>query len=370
MKRIFAMLFACLLLLTATACGQADPDYRAGKAALEAGDYLTAYEHLSASKAPKAADLLEKLVFVPTEKKSQSANGKTSRTTYTYDKKGNLLTVESVLEGSQSTQQYTYNDQNHLLSIQRTGSAPMTTTYTYDKAGNRLSERREREGNITQFHYAYNAQNRCVSKTQIDHDGSSFITHYRYDDAGNKTYERVTYPDGHWYEESYTYNADGNLLRNSSASSDGDGYEHNYTYDKTGKLMALSYGDQVHTYHYNEAGQVEQIAATDGSRHSFTYDREGHILTDAYTNADGKTTVTAFTYDQQGNKLSAEHREGAEKFSFTYDDYGNKLTEEYYMDGARQYFLSYTWALHYYPNGVAEEVEQIRLECVNQQPVM
>ncbi len=366
MKRMFAMLFACLLLLTATACGQTDPDYRAGKAALEAGDYLTAYEHLSASKAPKAADLLEKLVFVPT---SRTNGDGSARMTCTYNTLGNPLTMEQTFENSHGTATFAYDENNRLVSIISTGDLPQTVTFSYDEQGNRLSKRFEQNGSVSETKYTYDGQILCLSEEQTTYsDGQIFTSTTRYDATGNKIHNQQGYSGGEWYEYTWEYDTDGNLTRSSSAGRNGGSNETVYTYDKSGRLLERNGGTWKENYTYDKAGRLISKADSDGVTYTYTYDKNGNQQTKTY-NREETTLTTTYTYDQQGNKLSETYWDGF-KTVYSYDDYGNKLTEEYYVDGTRQHVNSYTWELHYYPDGVLEEVEQIRLECVNQQPVM
>ncbi len=366
MKRMFAGLFACLLLLTATACGQADPDYRAGKAALEAGDYLTAYEHLSASKAPKAADLLEKLVFVPT---SRTNGDGSARMTCTYNTLGNPLTMEHTFENSHGTATFAYDENNRLVSIISTGDLPQTVTFSYDRRGNLVAERYEQDDTVSEIKHTYNGRILCLSEKQTAlSNGQTYTSITRYDRNGNTVYNQQSYSGGEWYEYTYAYDTNGNPTRSSSTSHDGSSVVAIYTYNKAGLLVESSNDNWKVSYTYDEAGRLMQKSDTAGVTYSYTYDENGNRETETYTCEDTILTTT-YTYDRQGNKLSETYWDGTKKV-FIYDDYGNKLTEEYHTDGKLKHSWNYTWTLHYYPDGVPEEVEQIRLENINDQSIM
>ncbi|MBQ8683888.1 MAG: hypothetical protein IJ518_05175 [Clostridia bacterium] len=379
MKRIVAMLCVCVLLLCTTACDTSLDDifdeyevyYDKGIAALEQGDYLTAYTNLSAYVAVcdnlDAAETLEKLVFVPTEAATQLEENTVSRYTYTYDKNGNLLEQKQAFADTSLTTAYTYNEKGQLVTIREETAADMTftTTYAYDEAGNRTEKKVDRDGHVTTFRYTYDSENRCTSIKQTDADGTTFLTTYRYDDKGNTTFERVDYADESWHERHFTYNADGKPSQETGSDFTGGSYETLYTYDGAGNL--LSHGD--FTYTYDEAGRLTMETQSGGSIIEYTYDEDGNVLTEHTTHTTGGEYFVTYTYDEKGNRLSLTYNNG-EARTFTYDEYGNKTSESYTSVAGQKYLWQYVWALHYYPDGVPEEVEEIRLRAVNMQAVM
>lgn len=363
MKRIGIWLLICVLLLGLAACNTTvsptpdDSDYQKGVAALEKGEYEEAYNLLSLSADERAATLLQKLVFVPTER----TEGEGTRILYRYDESGNILSVE----GSYGyTATYTYNEKNQLVKLEeKTAGSLRTTAYTYDERGDRVTKEWDGGEVKTHFAYTYDEKHRCTRVVQTDGDGSVFTTDRRYDDGDNLTYERVTYPDGTWYEETATYNA-ANLLEKSTIDSNGDRHESVYTYNEAGLLLKRTVAGGDYTYTYDEKGQCTKEVWPDGKTVSYTYDEKGNCLSEKTVISSGDEYSTTYTYDEKGNVLSQESNLGGQR-RFTYDSYGNKLTEESIGDAERDYAWQYKWELRYYPDGVPEEVEEIRLENVN-----
>ena len=106
-KKALSITLVILLLLSLTACGQKaekpadtappeDANYVAAMAKLEEGNLTEAYDLFKASADPKAAEMLEKFVFVPTTVTCKDSKGADYTTTYTYDERGNLLEGKSL----------------------------------------------------------------------------------------------------------------------------------------------------------------------------------------------------------------------------------------------------------------------------------
>ncbi len=374
MKRFLALLLACLLALTATACG-VDADLRAGKAALEAGEYPEAYTRLSASSSEEAAALLEKLVFVPAEKVSYNGDVENGRVSYTYDAHGHVLTVKQAFVDHVTDETYTYDEKHQLLTIEKTGSTADKTTYTYDEAGNRVSKLWEQEDIATEWLYTYDEQHRMLKKTQIDRpSGDTFTETYRYDDKGNRVFERNVYPDGVWYEHRYEYDEDSKPLHQSGADSEGGNYEYVYTYDEAGLVIEIAHSSGwTRTYTYDARGRMLSEEHTDGLKVTYTYDEQGNVL-EATEYSGNQWSTVSYTYDSRGNKLSkayeSSYGNAVDDLFYTYDAYGNKLTEEAREGDAVKYRWEYSWELYYYPDGVPEEVASIRQSCIVDQPYM
>ena len=378
MRRILAILFVCIVALFATACigqmddtsspvSQVDDDFTAGKAALEAGNYAEAYARLSASTAEEAATLLEKLVYVPTKR----AQDNEIYTVYQYDKNGNLVFMESDYGDYGATTNYTYNEKGQLIYIESVNAEKVktTTAYTYDEAGNRVTQEWNCDGETTKYELTYDSQHRCLTKKQINANGDTFLTTYRYDVDGNKTYERIDYPDDTWYEQNFLYITKDKPLREWGSDSNGGNYESTYVYDEAGLLQKYTVAGEEHTYAYDEKGQLIQENNPDGTVITYTYDEAGNRVTEKHAVADGNEYITTHTYDESGRLLSAENNHGGWR-KFTYDENGNKRTEAVGGDTEKDYSWEYEWELHYYPDGVPEEVEEIRTSNVNPQSVM
>lgn len=225
MKRIGYFLCAVCLLLSVSACTQTGDAYSDGMEQLKIGNYEKAYAYLKESSDPRAAEELERLVFVPLREDSTASfdSGKNTQNyrQYAYDANGNLISEESLFEGTKSLTEYTYNDKNWLMTVK---SNDRTQTYTYDEAGNRLTyERNHIEAGVYREKYLYDEQNSLIKTIATFEDGQKLILYPQeevpppvvesgrdctYDDAGRLLTE--TYPNGEKRE--YAYDEHGNKI--------------------------------------------------------------------------------------------------------------------------------------------------------------
>ena len=242
MKRI-GLVFCVILLLLSTACGQqADVAYQQGQAELKNGNYEKAYAYFKESADPRAAEVLERLVFVPLEETAvTSFKDGVDRRTYTYDERGNLIREDSVFEGVESVTEYTYNEQDWLLSVRDANS---TSTYTYDERGNRLTYVNELD------------------------EGGVYKEEYEYDEQGNLLKSRVTMRDG---TKLIRYPQEEESIASDGAISTGT-----CTYDDAGRLLTETYAN--------------------GEQFAYTYDEYGNKLIERYT---WNETTIEWTYRWQ-----------------------------------------------------------------------
>ena len=116
-------------------------------------------------------------------------------TYFTYDAKGNLITVEVNDYGYTSKTEYVYDDKNRpTQEYYYTGDELyVTSSYIYDAAGNLIQ-----------------------IQDVMDYDGSNptyQYLNYQYNDAGQKTYYEYLDENGNPYVwASYTYNSEGELI--------------------------------------------------------------------------------------------------------------------------------------------------------------
>ena len=348
MKRLGLWLCICGLLLSTTACTTEFPEehyYEQALTAIEKGDFLNAYNLLSAYVAVcdnlDAVETLEKLVFVPvlaeeTRPDSHQLN------TFRYDGKGKLLQVDgNVGEQQRTLREYTYDNKGRLVLV-KSGDGTVTT-YTYDQKGNRATMQIDIAGYVTQVHYTYDEQGRCLTEKQVDASGSTQKKTYRYDEDGKKTFERTVKFDNSYEQLSYRYDEDGNKIYQLQENSNGDRYET--------------------TYHYVK-NLLTAINNPNGSIVTYTYDKSGKCLTKKTKSAQGEVLDTTYTYDKNGNCLSATNENG--KRTYTYDTYGNKLSETYVDRQNRTFVWRFEWKPFYYPEGLIKEWEAIRSEAIEE----
>jgi len=100
---------------------------------------------------------------------------------------------------------------------------------------------------------------------------------------------------------SYTYLRDGNQ----ASKSDHSGRTVTYAYDGAGRLISESDGTQATTYTYDSAGNRASKADANGTE-NYAYDANNRLLS-ARNETASVTEETIFSYDANGNQLSALH---------------------------------------------------------------
>lgn len=244
-------------------------------------------------------------------------------TTYNYDANNNLLITTDAL-GNVVTNQY--DATGRLIST--TNPNGHETTFTYDALGRKVSQtdpnghttstQYDPNGNIltitdakgvVQSTVVYNSNNLPVSTK--DSLGNETIN--TYDPVGNL----ITKIDPLSNKQEYRYDEAGNLIE----SIDNQGSSSVSVYDNQGNILSitgpLEGGIQ---YAYDEAGRL--IAQTTPSEGSIEYGYNALNLISELTNARGQETQ--YFYDQLGRLIGYTNAEGSA--SFTYDQNGNVLT--------------------------------------------
>ncbi len=200
----------------------------------------------------------------------------------TYDKNGNVLTVE---DPNSHTVTNTYDLLNRLTKT--VDGVGITVKYNYDQVGNRTLVV-DGLGQSTAF--AYDGLNR---NTQIT-DAAGNATRFKYN-ALNKT-QRI---DALGQVTSYFYDLRNRLMILNYASSDAANSERDYVYDKVGNLLSVT--------------EPSKTAANV----SYTYDLLNRVVTEV---SGGKTN--AYTYDLAGNRTGTVYDSGGTSRTITsaYDD--------------------------------------------------
>ena len=376
----------CLCLMAGlTACGEETAEdkteFQQALEAIEQEDYQAAYTLLKASKDRRAAEELEKFVFVPVKMTRKDSDGIDESYIYTYDDLGNLLTFKSTDPTGDILRKYTYSGYKKTSYWSQSKAYTYGYTYTYDAAGNLVMERfLDRNGDwLGQTTYTYDDQGNCLSEetarmneAQDLFPGLETTRYYTYDAKGRMLTEKVSdYYDNElvgYTATEYTYEADGSyrkvntidegdpdLVRTHTAYYDAQGREvrgewqfHNE--DEPYVNYEYQYDDKGNkTYSYHRSHKVEEVTTR-------TYDDRGNLLEQKVTNPAGDLlSLTVNEYDQQGNLLTADvvyaetnewrkeaytydqHNRvltykrssdnGWEDITYTYDEQGNKITE-------------------------------------------
>ena len=147
-------------------------------------------------------------------------------------------------------------------------------------------------------------------------EGIVSLTVYSCDKAGNRTQQ--TDANGHITYYSYD---ELNRLKEEKVDAGGGSYllDRTYTYDKTGHVLTDTSGDGTITSTYD--GDYNLTAVTDrkGNTYSYTYDANGNQLS-AKDNGANKTV--SFTYSPRSELATSNDATGGNE-SYTYDGTGN-----------------------------------------------
>lgn len=312
------------------------------------------------------------------------ALGNTSRYTYNADGK---LTQEVDPEGNIVTR--TWDASGRLLSISEpyaAGESPaaVSTYYTYDSKGNLLT--------ITgptgaQLNHAYSATGNLLSLTT---ESGYLLSEFAYDGSGRQTRESdpfgsINYAyDSNGFLNSLTDNAGVTTTFTHDAVGNVTGYSRNgltanLGYDRMGRQTSFSYSDGLSfNYGYDQIGDWSTAEGTriprvernftakgrpattrqaDGSEYRWVYDAAGRVLAEV----DPLGYSTSYSYDVAG-RLVGETNALGQLTSYELDDAG-RLTALVNAEGERtsySYFASgrrsamtdgsgRTWAYAYSP---------------------
>ena len=185
--------------------------------------------------------------------------------------------------------QYTYEDGKKIVK-----------TVEYDVEGNKVSHSKH------EYNFTYDLDGKTTGITEYMYENDAFVTmkstSYLYDETGRCYYEEVLEIDVNTYEMvGYTnwdfYDGDTKL-----------GTKH-YTYDAATDNWVQTRQDQ---YSYNEDGTVSKIDVysvengngTKSHEINYTYNEDGSKKIEAKDLVTGKSSVTEYTYTENGDALS------------------------------------------------------------------
>lgn len=196
------------------------------------------------------------------------------RTTYTYDNKGNVLTMTeqatsdsngsqgaaAPVTGSPRIWTYTYNDFDQVLTV----TGPRTdvvdkTIYVYDTKGN-LSTVTNAAGHVTTLE-AYDANGRVGQIT----DPNGLVTTLSYTPRG-------------W-------------LKQRTSSGEGLTETTTYDYDNVGKMTKVTLPDNSYiNYSYDDAHRLTKISDSLGNSINYTLDNMGNRINETVSDSSGNLT--------------------------------------------------------------------------------
>ena len=261
---------------------------------------------------------------------------------YGYDPDSHRLSMAD----STGTTTYAYDADSRLISVTAPGNK--IVTYTYDAVGNRTGLKYPDAKSLV---YGYDAANRLVNVT----DWLLKVTNYIYDPANNLV--KTAYPNGasvsfsldaaNRLTDVVNTDSDDTLMLNLTYTLDptgnrtaisANGITTLFSYDAINELVSAQLGPLTSTWAYDAVGnrtkQVLPAGVTSyvydpadrllqaGTR-LFTYDRNGNEVS-ATTGLNG--TPVLYTYDAANQLISA--RAGTKiNSSFSYDGDGNRVAQ-------------------------------------------
>ena len=353
-KKALSITLVILLLLSLTACDLwphrkiEDENYVAAMAKLEEGKWQEAYDLFKASTDPKAAEMLEKFVFVPTSIIRKNSNGRDLVHTFTYNEQGNLLSAVDKGDYSwtmetDSAVTYTYDEMGNLLSQEsRYKDEVYRIVYTYDEKGNELTYAYYNVYGDIQNSYTntYDEQGRLAKTEHYDRlDAAEKYTEvFTYDEQDRVLTCTITYADREPTVSTYVYAEDGGYQKSYNSGA----FTYTYWYDKEGhnvkyeavvtdtnevkEYFETRYDERGHQVYYRESYYGEEHVKT------ITYNEQGLELTSQSTYDGELYSMTASTYDENGNELTYEYFYGDTSWgrnAYTYDEQNRLLTKKH-----------------------------------------
>jgi len=261
-------------------------------------------------------------------------------TTFTYNSKGQVLSIDGPLPGTGDITSFSYNSTTgDLLSITR----PLigdTTFSDYDAAG--------QAGDVTDVNgrtksFTYDARGRVtvitnnadsstssvvyniagLPETRIDEDG--VITSFEYDSVYGRLYKRFDH-EGNYIE--YGYDGQGNVIEKgyydpANTRTNRKRYLYQGTnHDMPGLLFKEINADDTYTqYGYDLEGNVASVTDPNGYTTSYAYDPLNRLVNVTQPGS----VATSYSYDTHGNLISVTDAE-AHVTTYQYDDMGRLVS--------------------------------------------
>ncbi len=165
-----------------------------------------------------------------------------------FDKNGNVIKLETTMDGEPYTISYReYDQENRLVNNTTTFFSGMVqttvVTHDYDSQGNLICEKAESTTEesviLSRTDYIYDSQNRCTRETQFQDDERISYTEFTYDGLV-KTGRRYDTNGTYFGKMVYTYDEWGNLLTMEAYTQDGTlNYWQAYNYIGTDGTVSI-----------------------------------------------------------------------------------------------------------------------------------
>jgi YD repeat-containing protein len=239
---------------------------------------------------------------------TQTVSPDTGTTQKTYDEAGNLLTST---DAKGQTTLYTYDALNRVTQIAFAGGT--THTYQYDQGDNGLGRLTRITDNSSTTGYVYDQHGRVLTERRKI-GGTNFVTHYRYNAAGQLI--AMTYPSGRVLGFAYDQAnrvvrlaLDGQPLLTAIAYQPfgkavswtfGNGAPYTRTVDLDGRIDTYTLGTDTRTLIYDPASRIVGFSYSNVTQdQTFDYD-----ALDRLTQFIATSTTQGYAYDATGNRIS------------------------------------------------------------------
>jgi RHS repeat-associated protein len=225
-----------------------------------------------------------------------------------------LVWVQTATDTADTRTQYTYDEQKHLVAIQKAvsgladGTEAIQTTYTYEGDTVVAVQHSNTAQNATTYTLAYDEDGRL---TQAD-VGERTLVSYRYTTGSDGQSVQTTYGNG---DTSLT------------------------TYDTEGRVVSVLWNEDTsgQSYLYDDSGLKSGVLNTDNTAEQWTRDEDGRLVLAQEKTGDTVHRV-AWTYDANGRLVSMEETTEADNASQPDEDdsdSGSALTAFTYDSAGR-----------------------------------
>jgi RHS repeat-associated protein len=240
---------------------------------------------------------------------------------FSYDEKGNLLTIEDALGNVTEFKNYnSFNQVGVIIAPIDTG-VTARTTYNYDSKGNLISST-DPEGKTISYTY-FNNGNR---KTYTDAFGNT--TFYEYDIKDRLS--KIVQPLGKT-TEILSYDIQGNP----TTIKDAKGFATTYKYDLLGRLVEITGPDgNVEKTNYDLNHNVIESTNRRGFSVKYEYDELDRLISTELP--DGDINTIAYGYDIDNNEVVTLTDAELRKSTMYYDIAGRLIKEE--INGTVNYY--------------------------------
>jgi len=310
-----------------------------------------------------------------TTTRQRGANG-TTRDTYSYDKRGNLLSVMEDADGIRRVTSRTFDAHGRVAT--ETDGRGVVTIHEYDDLDREVSTTITVDGDSHETVRRFDAFGRVVAST----DPLGHTTTISYSDADrtqtvvtpegvttvsafNREGQLIAVTDGAGKATTYHYDREGRLIGGTDAAggttsqaldaaghllrtTDAAGRVVAYSYDAAGRVLSRTVDPDglALTTRYTYDGRGQQVAVTDptGVTTTYAYDSEGNLTLRTVDPA-GLAIKTAYTYDAQGRQVTVVEASGSEAQTttrFVYDALG-RVSQRIIDDGRLNLATAYTY---------------------------